>query len=492
MPFIIPNATDVDGTKFIALDQAEPDSLDFEILGDRSTGVLSGCAVTASTTSGNIAIEQGWVASKGVVFGVAPESSLALGQGPASGYRFDVVVVRCLPNYGTSNIHIIEGTSSVTNPTYPKSEARLATTTGVNTSTYITDNDVVLAVVFRDGTTSPSNANIIDKRVNVPSTTSLRGNTIPSDGIGSDGDFYYKKTTGISSAGVYVKRDGSWVELLLSNDSGSVTPIGSIIMWPSNVTTPNPAGKTFWLECNGSAVSKSSYPELYTLLQNVYGQSTNTTFYIPNMYGSASSSLFVTGASAAGIVSGSSTTTITQSNMPAHSHGLNNHTHTIGNHTHNISHLHASAETVLGGNHSHQPLGGQDETPTEGIGFVTRLGQAISGVFYPGTTGYLKGYVVPGSVSADLIADGLTGIVGQGMQVHYTLNTTEHSGHSHTFITPEFTGESGAVTNQSASTGVSNPTGEAGGVSVTTSTGGSSPLSITPRNIGMRWFIRAK
>lgn len=482
MPYIIPNATDVDGTKFIALDQAEPDSLDFQILGDRSTGVLSGCAVTASTSSGLIAIASGFVALRGVVYEVSGDAGKALSAGPSSGYRFDAVVVRCTPATNTATITIIDGVQSVTNPTYPKSAARLLTTTGVSISTYITEDDVVLAMVFRQGATSPSNANIVDKRVNVPSTTSLRGNAVPSDGIGSNGDFYYKNAVGASSSGVYVKRDGAWIELLLSEDSGSVTPIGSIIMWPSNATSPNPAGKTFWLECNGQMVSKESYAALYGLIGDDYGSETTTQFALPNMY--AETSKFVTGNSTAGIVSGSSTIAISENNLPSHTHSLGAHTHTIGDHTHSIAHGHGSGNTVNGGQHSHQPLGGQDETPSEGIGFVTRLGQAIAGVLYPGTLGWLKGYVIPGSATDDLIADGLTGIVGQGMQAHYTLNTTEHSGHTHVFVTPEYSGTSGSVVNQASSTGSS--TGNTG------STGGSTPITHVQPNISMRWFIRAK
>lgn len=53
MAFIIPNATDTaSGAKYENLDQAEPDSLDFEILGNAGrSGVLSGCAVTALSAS---------------------------------------------------------------------------------------------------------------------------------------------------------------------------------------------------------------------------------------------------------------------------------------------------------------------------------------------------------------------------------------------------------------------------------------------------------
>ena len=40
-------------------------------------------------------------------------------------------------------------------------------------------------------------------------------------------------------------------------------PVGSIIMIPSAMTIP-----TGWLECSGTSISSSSYPDLYTALGN--------------------------------------------------------------------------------------------------------------------------------------------------------------------------------------------------------------------------------
>ncbi|MDD5067020.1 MAG: phage tail protein [bacterium] len=62
-----------------------------------------------------------------------------------------------------------------------------------------------------------------------------------------------------------------------------LVPAGTIMIWPCS--TP-PEG---WLECNGTLVNKSAYPELYTALKNsgascIYGENI-TQFYLPDLRG---------------------------------------------------------------------------------------------------------------------------------------------------------------------------------------------------------------
>ena len=62
--------------------------------------------------------------------------------------------------------------------------------------------------------------------------------------------------------------------------TGSGNPTGSIIMWPTE--TP-PAG---YLECNGAAVSRTTYASLFTALGTRYGAGNgSTTFNLPDMRG---------------------------------------------------------------------------------------------------------------------------------------------------------------------------------------------------------------
>lgn len=498
MPFIIPNATDIDGSNFIALDQSEPDSLDFQILGDRSTGVLTGCAVS-TVTGTTIKVDQGAVAIQGVVYNVPVFNQITLPTAPiTTTYRFDIVVARLDTATNLISIEVISGTESTTNPTFPKTPSRLSSLVGVNYINIgnITANnpttDVVLATVFRNAAAAISNACIVDKRVNVPSTTSLRGATNPDNTIGNDGDLYYRTTEVVSSSGVFIKTNGTWVELLLQNNSGSVTPIGSIIMWPSNETTPNPTGKTFWLECNGDYVSNTNYTALKTLLGETYGPYVGTTFKLPNL-----SSGFIQGSGTAGSTGGSSSVTISAGNLPPHVHSLNDHTHPVGSHAHTMDHDHTDQKTESGGIHTHLPeiQDGYNQAGTTG-GFVTRLTEYINGTFtVVGTPPNAKvygdtGYVIPHSLTNDGTVEGLTdagyGFPAAGMQVHYTTALKASVSHKHDIEFNNYTGNTGGLTTNttSAITGASTAgTGDG--------PGDNNSLTVIPPYVTMRWFIRA-
>jgi hypothetical protein len=95
MAFIIPNAVDTtSGNKYVALDQAEPDSIDFEILGNGNSGVVSGCEVTPTTVQGgSVAVSEGAVVVNGRRYSVAANSFLVL-PAPPTTVRFDLVVAR--------------------------------------------------------------------------------------------------------------------------------------------------------------------------------------------------------------------------------------------------------------------------------------------------------------------------------------------------------------------------------------------------------------
>ena len=454
MPFIVPNATDI-GSLYNSLDQAEPDSLDFQILGDRSTGVLTGCAVSAQTVSDTtVSVAEGVVALKGTVYSISSVSAHALPTAPSgSDLRFDLIVARLIS--GSMSIVSISGPASTTNPTYPPTPSRLASIVGVNTSTYINpDTDVVLAAVYRNGSIATANYHILDKGVNVPSTTSLRGDTVPSNSIGSNGDLYYKNTVGPSASGIYVKRDGAWVELLLQSNSGSVTPIGSIIMWPSS-TAPD---STFWKECNGQTVLKSAYPALWALLGSTYGTDTTTDFYLPDLRDK-----FIRGNTSVGITGGASSVTLTTNNLPEHSHSLASHTHGIGTHTHSVG-LSGSATTGSAGAHAHQ-----GDSSSNGV--VTRLSGAVA-------TGYLAGY----SATADGLIDGLGAGAGYGMQVSYSANTSTAPDHQHS-VTLTISGNTGSPTANATDGPSTVNTGTAGSATPTA-------VSTLPPYASMRWFIR--
>jgi len=62
--------------------------------------------------------------------------------------------------------------------------------------------------------------------------------------------------------------------------SGSGNPTGTVIIW---VTSTPPAG---YIECNGAAISRSTYSALFNVIQTTYGSGDgSTTFNLPDLRG---------------------------------------------------------------------------------------------------------------------------------------------------------------------------------------------------------------
>lgn len=486
MPYIVPNATDI-GSVYNALDQAEPDALDFQILGERSTGVLTGGAVSAlPVASTSVSVTEGYVALKGVVYPlyksgalVTISSILALPAIVSNNKRFDLVVARLIN--GNMELTCLTGQESETNPTYPASPSRLSVIPSVDTQYYNPETDVLLAAVYRNGINLVTNAHIVDKRVNVLSTTMIRGIRIPSNTIGNDGDFYYRLPTASNQSSIWVKREGEWSEVVLGGPSAYVTPVGSIIAWPS----PVDPSTEFWKECNGQTLTKAGYPALYALLGSTYGPETPTTFTLPDMR-----SRFVRGSAVVGGTGGSESVAMQVSNLPIHSHDISDHTHSIGDHTHEVSLRNDTVTTSTAGNHQH--FG-----DSQGRGNVVLAGGSMSGgTFYVAplshepNPGYAAGvhYNYGGSNNP-----GGSSTPGPGLIVRRASSTAPYNTeddrtgpageHNHTIVL----NISGVASASSASsTGVSS-------ISQTGQTGYNipTPVDIMPPYINMRWFIRA-
>lgn len=130
----------------------------------------------------------------------------------------------------------------------------------------------------------------------------------------------------------------------------SPVPVGSIIysLQPSGVPTG-------YLECNGQAVSRSTYVNLFNTLGTAYGSGDgNSSFNLPNF---ANRFTLAVGTNPIGSTGGSSTFTLTTDNLPPHSHSITDSGHTHGTtqtpHVHGINDPGHAHSTYDPGHHHH-------------------------------------------------------------------------------------------------------------------------------------------
>lgn len=127
--------------------------------------------------------------------------------------------------------------------------------------------------------------------------------------------------------------------VLMSQDQGlSRSNMGADAALPAGIVLPyaGSAAPSGWLLCDGSAVSRATYATLFSAISTVYGSGDgSTTFNVPdlrgrvpggkdNMGGSAAGRLTTAGSGVDGLTLGASggaeTHTLTQAQMPAHTH----------------------------------------------------------------------------------------------------------------------------------------------------------------------------
>lgn len=316
MSYIIPNATDVGGgLKYKNINQSEPDSLDIEALGLRANWLRSGGEVTASGGALNVA------AGVAVINGVPYSFSAPTARTPtpATNARFDLVVARLTG--GTVSVAFVTGTDSSTNPTLPKSRSVMLT--GFDGNTCVDPaTDVLLAAIYVDAGAVAS-ANIVDKRIVDARPVTRTGTAVPTNqAYDVIGDI-------VIYGGVTYVKVSSTVWDQVANAAAVAAagfPIGSIFAWPG-VNDPNASQ---YKECDGSLVSKTTYPDLYAALKggrptSPYGESGGS-FYLPKV----NDGRIIVGdvANNIGVAGGSNTVTLSTANLPSHDHSV-----TVGNHS---------------------------------------------------------------------------------------------------------------------------------------------------------------
>ena len=109
-----------------------------------------------------------------------------------------------------------------------------------------------------------------------------------------------------------------------TNTAISVLPAG-LVTWNASATVP-----TGWLECNGAAISRSTYSVLFSAIGTTYGTGDgSTTFNLPNQArrtlvgkgGTGTATL----ANSIGSTGGAETHTLTTAELAAHTHTYNTH-----------------------------------------------------------------------------------------------------------------------------------------------------------------------
>ena len=152
-----------------------------------------------------------------------------------------------------------------------------------------------------------------------------------------DNPSLYQVFTSEQSGKAWVWDGEKWLSYTDTASNPFLVPTGAILPYASS-TAP-----TGWLPCDGRELFISEYPGLYGVISTTYNTSGGLSapasgkFRIPPLSGRVPVGIGGATFSALGVSGGVETVTLASSQIPAHSHGLNNHTHSGASHTHSVS-----------------------------------------------------------------------------------------------------------------------------------------------------------
>jgi len=347
MAYIIPNAGSTGSpNKYANINQAEPDSVDIEALGNitnyiRSGGVVTHISTSAASVSAGVAV----INNKPYSF----NASASITIDNATNYRFDLIVIRL--SGSTATVTKIVGVDHATNPTLPKSRTVLNSGESFAASAhYDPATDVLLASVFRSNGVGLDAGHIVDKRIFADSPVTYTVTGTPSVDATKDkvGDIVVDTTNNKP----YARLNSTWEELVTASSLRKmILPIGAIFAWPGTGLPPTVGGLTTCLPCNGQTFNSGDYPTLAAVLGSTYGASSGTTFTLPNLNNDRT---IVGATSSLGSAGGANSVSLVEANIPRHNHGVTvashsdlTHSTTVStepNHTHTtIAHVHDGA-----------------------------------------------------------------------------------------------------------------------------------------------------
>ena len=233
---------------------------------------------------------------------------------------------------------------------------------------------------------------------------------------------------------------GNWVELINANNIyNAIYPIGIVLKF-DNATNPNNAFTgTVWEQItDGRAARAATGPEAGTADGQI------------------------------GSTAGSDTANIAVTNLPGHTHGMQNHTHGIASHshtmahTHTINHDHGAVNTNTTGNHTHSLSGNTSANGDHSHSITVREADG-------------SGAAIADSDGGGIARTTHTG--GAGNHSHSIGGTANTAGnHYHSVDLPNFTGTSGG--SSAGNTGGTALTSGGPSNNTTTSTGDGTALIV--------------
>jgi hypothetical protein len=213
MAFTVPNRPDTD----IQADQAEPDKGDFQTLGYRKSGVISGGAVSR-TASNTVTVTPVSGYLNGEYFNITSDTVLSLGAGPSasSNSKFILIIID-KPTNGDINVTSLIGNTSnfgesATNSRFPDFDST---------------SRMLLAVVYYAVGDTDVTRPIVDKRVFVlPQANPTVITSTPGSSVGAIGEIRIDSnmTPDTGQTRIYVKTDATtWTNLGSASGGGTTT-----------------------------------------------------------------------------------------------------------------------------------------------------------------------------------------------------------------------------------------------------------------------------
>lgn len=158
----------------------------------------------------------------------------------------------------------------------------------------------------------------------------------------NNGDLWYNTERGITYIYYDDGTSAQWVEVVSSGTPSleTVMPVGSVIQ-TARVSAPGG-----WLLCQGQLISRTTYAALFNAIGTTYGIGDgSTTFSLPDLRGRVPVGQNASTFSSLGSTGGAEAVTLTESQIPSHTHTTPNHSHTF------------SGTTSTGGSHTHTIYG---------------------------------------------------------------------------------------------------------------------------------------